>query len=89
MQPLTISFWPAFFPEAALLVGMENRLDGFLLRGIDERAGVDDEHVGLAGIRGDLHAAPGGVAEHDLGIDEILGAAERDHADLHGRVGCG
>ncbi len=90
MQPLTISFWPGFFPQAALLVRVEDGVDGFLLRGVDEGAGIDDEDIGFVGIGGDVHAAAGGVAEHDLGIDEVLGAAEGDHADLHGRaVGLG
>jgi hypothetical protein len=32
------------------------------------------------------HVLGGDLAQQDLGVDQVLGAAERDHADL-GRVG--
>ena len=35
------------------------------------------------GVRRDLVARLLGKAEHHLGVDEVLGAAERDEADLH------
>ncbi len=73
-----------FFAQAALLVRVEDCVDGFLLRGVDERAGVDDEHVGLVGVGRDFHSVFQNAAEHDLGIDEVLRAAERDDADLGG-----
>ena len=49
MQPLTISFWSGRFPEPALLMRLENRLDRFLLRRIDKRAGVHDQDIRLVG----------------------------------------
>ena len=76
-------FLPGFLAQAALLVRLEDRLDGFLLRGVDERAGVHDEHVGVFRICGDLHAALDHAAKHDLGIDQVLGAAEADDADFN------
>ena len=38
-------------------------------------------------MRSDFHAALKHAAEHDLGIDKILGAAQADHPDFraHGR----
>ena len=33
--------------HAAIAVGLEDRADAFLLGRVDERAGVDDHHVGL------------------------------------------
>ncbi len=45
-------------------------------------ARVDDEHVGVFGVGRDLHAVRAHAAEHDLGIDEVLGATEGNHADF-------
>ena len=39
--------WPRFL-AVAHLDGFENRVHAFLLRGVNERAGVDDDGVGLA-----------------------------------------
>ena len=36
---------------------LENRLDRFLFRRIDERAGIHDQHIRLLRVGGDLHAA--------------------------------
>jgi hypothetical protein len=71
--------------HAAVLVHLEDVADGFLLGGVDEGAGVDDDHVGLFGLRNDLHARLMKMPDHDLAIDEILGATERDETDFdHG-----
>ena len=86
MQPLTISFWPGLLRQAALLMRVEDGVDRLFLRRIDERAGVDDKHVGIFGVRRDLHAVLQDAAEHDLGIDEVLRAAEADHARLSVRL---
>ena len=61
--------------------GFENGVHAFLLRGVNERAGVDDDGVGLGGVIGDFHAAFQKRAEHDFGVHEIFGAAERNQAD--------
>ena len=47
-----------------------------LLRLADEAAGVDDDDVGRLGRRDQAVARVGGVTEHDLGVDAVLGAAE-------------
>ena len=59
---------------------LEDGVDGFLLGGVDEGAGVDDEDVGVFGAGGKLGASAMEQAHHDLGINEVLGAAERDEA---------
>ena len=64
---------------------LENRVDRLLLGPIDERTGVDDEHVGAVGFRRDLVARLFGQAKHHLGVDEILRAPEGDEADFHRR----
>ena len=60
----------------------ENGVDGLLLGGIDEGASIDDEDVGVFGGGGEVGAIVMQEAHHDLGVDEVLGAAEGDEADL-------
>ena len=77
----------AALAEAALAMRLEDVADRLFLRRVDERARVDDHHVGLVGVGHDAHAGLVQVADHDLGIDEILSAAERDEADFgHGKT---
>ncbi len=59
---------------------LEDGVDGFLLGGVDEGAGVDDEDVGVFGAGGELGTAAMEQAHHDLGVNEVLGAAKRDEA---------
>src|SRR5205823_3304441 len=61
----------------------EDRIDTFFLGRIDERAGVDDYNIRAGGVVGDLDAALHERAEHDFGIDEILGAAEGNKPHAH------
>ena len=42
--------------------------------------------VGLRRVVGDLDAVLGQRAQHDLGIDHVLGAAQGDHADANGAL---
>ena len=42
--------------------GFEDGVHALLLGGINERAGVDDEGVGLRGVIGDFHAALSGAS---------------------------
>ena len=46
-------------PEAFVVGHFQDSVDGFLLGGVDEAAGVDDEDVGLVGMGGELMAAGG------------------------------
>ena len=57
----------------------------FLLGGVDEGAGVDDEDIGVFRAGGEASAGAVEEAHHDLGIDEVFGAAERDEAHGRGR----
>ena len=54
---------------------LQNGVDRFLLGAIDKGAGVHDLHVGLRRVGGNLVPVLLGHAEHDLGVDEILGTA--------------
>ena len=67
--------------RVAQLDRFKNRVHALLLRGVNEGAGVDDDGVGARGVVGNIHAAFHERAEHDFGVHEILGAAERNHAD--------
>ena len=61
---------------------LQDRVDRFLLGRIDKRAGIYHDHVGVFGAGGDLRAAGLQHAHHHLAIDEVLGAAKADKADL-------
>ena len=62
----------------------EDGIDGFLLGGIDEAAGVDHQHVGLVGMRRQLVPAGHKLAHHDFAIHEVLGTAQTDKTDFQG-----
>jgi hypothetical protein len=66
---------------------LQNGVHRLLLGLVDERAGVDDQHLGPGGVARQLVARLLGQPEHHLGIDEVLRAPERDHSDLHLRSG--
>src|ERR1035437_9240688 len=68
----------------AQLDGFKNRVHALLLRGVNEGAGVDDEGVGLRSVIRDFDTALEQRAEHDFGVHEIFGAAERNEADAEG-----
>ena len=61
---------------------LEDGVYGLLLGGVDKGAGVDDDDLGVGGVGGELGAVVVEQAHHDLGVDEVFGAAERDEADL-------
>ena len=64
---------------------LEDGVDGLLLGGVDEGAGVDDEDFGVFGVGGEARAGAVEQAHHDLGVDEVFGAAERNKAHGRGR----
>ena len=74
---------PAARPIFLVLCHLQNGVDGFLLRPVDERAGVDHDHVGARRVGGKLVAGALGQAEHHLGVDKVLGAAEGNQSDFH------
>ena len=63
---------------------LEDRVDRLLAGAIDEGARVDDDALGVLGVLGERKSGLGQHAEHELGIDLILRAAERRQVDLHG-----
>jgi hypothetical protein len=65
-------------------VSLEDCADALLLGGINETACIDQDHIGIVGLGGELIAVELGITEHDLGIDEIFGTAKADEADLAG-----
>ena len=71
---------PRAVAVALVLRHLEDRVDRFLLGRVDERARVDDEHLGVAGVGGDLVPRVAREAEHHLAVDEVLRAAEGDES---------
>jgi hypothetical protein len=67
---------------AVFLHRLADRVQRFGHRGIDEAAGVDHHHVGRALAGHDLVALDPQLGEDAFGIDQCLGAAEADEADL-------
>ena len=69
--------------DAAILRDrLADRLQALFLGAVEEAAGVDQHHVRTC-VVGAHRIAVGAQAREDaLGIDQRLGAAERDHADL-------
>ena len=61
---------------------LQDGVDGFLLRRLDEAAGIDDEHVGFVGARRQFVAVARQNAHHDLAIDEVLGTAQAEESNL-------
>jgi len=66
----------------------EDRVHRLLLGGVDKRAGIDDDDVGVFGASGDLGAALRKQTHHDLAVHQVLGTAQADEADFLGRNGC-
>ena len=62
---------------AALPVEGEDRVDALASRVVDERARVDDDQVGHARVVGRLHPVGEQRADQLVGIDLVLGTAER------------
>ncbi len=74
--------------DVALLLelgGPQDRVDRFLLGGVDEAAGVDENHIGVGQVGRDHRAVTDQVSHEPLGIDRRFVAAEGDDAELHPR----
>jgi hypothetical protein len=61
---------------AVLVEGFADGVEGFLHRGVDEAAGVDDHEVGAFVGRRDLVALGPQTGEDVFGVDQGLGAAK-------------
>ena len=66
---------------------LEDRIDGLLLGRVNKRAGIDDENLGRLHVGRHLRAGAVQQTHHDLAVDEVLGAAQRDKPDLRTRQG--
>ena len=62
---------------AALPVEGEDRVDALAPRVFDERTRVDDDQVGRARVVGRLHPVGEQRADQFVGVDLVLGTAER------------
>jgi hypothetical protein len=60
----------------------QNRVHRFLLRRVNEAAGIDDDDVRLVGLGREFMPARGELTHHDFAIDQIFGAAEADKTDF-------
>ena len=61
---------------------LEDGVHRFLLGGVDERAGVNDNDVGVFGAGRNLCATLRQQPHHDLAIHQVLGAAEAHKPDF-------
>ena len=64
---------------------LEDDVRGLLLRGIDERARIDHDGLGVAGLRFQPPAGRAELGDHHLGVNQILGATEADERDASHR----
>ena len=72
---------------AVLAQRRADRIEGFGLRAVEEAAGVDDDEIGAVMRPRELVALGTQPRDDALGIDQRLGAAERDEADPARRLG--
>jgi hypothetical protein len=72
----------------AQLVGLQNRINTFLLRRFDERTRINNHDIRFTRFVGDLDPVLEQRAEHDFGIDEIFRATKRNQPDAN-RLGIG
>ena len=62
---------------------LQDGVNRFLLGAVDEGTGVDDDDVRVSGVGGNRVSGSFGQPQHHLAIYEVLGAAQRNHSDLH------
>src|SRR5262245_51944246 len=62
---------------------LEDGVDRLLARAVDEGARVHDHAFGVLGALYERMAGGGEAAEHQLGVDLVLGTTERGQVDLH------
>ena len=61
--------------KSAIAMGLENGGDTFSFGGVDKRAGVDDQDIGLSRVGGEVHSSGAQMTQHDFGVDEIFRAS--------------
>jgi hypothetical protein len=65
--------------------GFQHRIDGFLLRRVDETAGVDEDDIGARQVGRHDGAVAHELSYEPLRVHRRLVAAERNDAELHPR----
>ena len=60
----------------------EDRIYGLLLGALDERTGVDHDHVGVFDARREFGPSSGQQAHHHFAVDEVLRTSQADEAHL-------
>jgi hypothetical protein len=65
------------------VAGFDYRVDRFLLRRVDEAAGVHENDIGVVCVGGETRAAILELSDIPLRIDRVLVAAQRDQRELH------
>ncbi len=68
---------------------LQDGVDRLLLGLLDEGAGVDHHRIRPVEVVDHLIAPAPQLSEHDLGVDEVLGAAQADHAHAGAADGVG
>ena len=63
----------------------EDGVDRFLLRGVDEAAGIDEDDVGMLKVGGHDRPVADQVADEALGVDGRFITPQGDDAELHPR----
>jgi hypothetical protein len=66
-------------PRVLQATGIDERVDRFLLGGVDESAGVDDDDFGLGEVGRELPTAIGELRDVPLAIDGVLVAAKGEN----------
>ena len=66
--------------------GLPDKIERFLLRLLDEAAGVDDDDLRVLNVGADDAAGLGDAPHEPLGIHEVLGATQADDTDGFGQV---
>ena len=60
---------------------LQDGVDGLLLGGLNEAAGIHHQHVSLGGVAGEAEATGFEQAQGGFGVHAVLVAAQGDHAD--------
>ena len=63
----------------------QDRLGRFRLRRIDEGAGIDHDRIRVSRIGNQIPTGQAELADHDLGVDQVFGAAQTYEGDARCR----
>jgi hypothetical protein len=63
-------------------MGLKDGTDTLFLGRVDEAAGIDENDIGIIGLRGQLITVARGITEENFCVDQIFCAAKADQSDL-------